>query len=806
MNCANAMQRVSLLLLLLFAWIAIPASLDAQSESEGELDLAAWESLSQRADAVIEAGAASDSALIILQFQLLEWHQRANDRQKPLSKEIERLNASIAALGASGSGERVETEAEAERRAELVAELELVSAPYFVVGEIIEQSDELVSKIDEIIQVRRRASLFRLDPSPLIPQGWGAAASVIGEYFDGLLARTGTIWASDAQRALIWQSVPAILVYLVLAALAFTYLRRWFGTAMELFRRQQWALPDASVPRLSDLVTAFLLPAAGVFLVSKAFESTGVLYLQSAQLVEVLPSLGVAIFGTFWLGLCVFADDNRAIIPSQLGIEWSRHARIAVSLLGWSMATRILASVFLADGSAEPGAQSVLMLPAMLIGVGAMLRLGSLLRSHAAFVRSQGEHNVWHRSIGAIGWLTLCVAGVGGILFLIGYGLAARYLVFSTMYSLVLLAVIFSAKRMLSHGYLQVLRIAGGESAVMGRVGLVPVFFGLALILASIPVFATIWGATRADISQYWSMAREGLLIGDQRITLTDVISLILVFTIVYVGTRLVQAVLRKSVLPNTKLDAGAQTAIATGTGYVGIILAVILAVSSAGLDFTNLAIVAGALSVGIGFGLQSVVSNFVSGIILLIERPINRGDWIVAGGVTGTVTKISVRSTHIQTFDRAVVVVPNTDLMSGQVTNWTLGNRLCRTRIPVGVAYGTDPRKVESILLEIATQHPAVLSEPAPQAIFMNFGADALEFELRAFLVDTNFMLSAKSDMNFEIARRFEEEGISIPFAQRDIWIRNAEELGEVARSATSAEEKNDNPTLPDKSISPRS
>ena len=229
--------------------------------------------------------------------------------------------------------------------------------------------------------------------------------------------------------------------------------------------------------------------------------------------------------------------------------------------------------------------------------------------------------------------------------------------------------------------------------------------------------------------------------------------------------------------LKMTTMGQGARDAVVTITGYIMFLLALLAGMSAAGFDFGNIAIIAGALSVGIGFGLQNIVNNFVSGLILLFERPVRKGDWIVVNGTEGVVKDIQIRSTRIETFDRADVIVPNSELISNQVTNWVLSSSSGRAIVPVGVAYGTDTEKVRDVLLKVAEENDDVAKTnylPEPRVLFREFGDSSLNFELRVFLLNVDSRLSVISDLNFAIDKAFREAGIEIPFPQRDLHVKS--------------------------------
>jgi potassium-dependent mechanosensitive channel len=311
------------------------------------------------------------------------------------------------------------------------------------------------------------------------------------------------------------------------------------------------------------------------------------------------------------------------------------------------------------------------------------------------------------------------------------------------------------------------------------------VFVSGGLVLLALPLILLQWGFDFDVVTGWFKAALFGFKVGGIEISLTRVIMALVILGGGYFGTRMLQRSLEKSVLVPPRMDAGIANSIKTAIGYAGIGASVLLAASYAGLDFTNLAIVAGALSVGIGFGLQSVINNFVSGLILLVERPVKVGDWIVVGSDEGYVRRISVRSTEIETFDRSSVIIPNAELIQGRVKNWTLRDAVGRVRIPVGIGYDSDPEKARAILLKLAEEQAGVLRYPPANVAFVGFGGNSIDMALNLFVADVNGGGPIKTEVAFKILKAFREAGIEMPNPQYDIHLRDLDPVRDMLTRA---------------------
>jgi small-conductance mechanosensitive channel len=313
----------------------------------------------------------------------------------------------------------------------------------------------------------------------------------------------------------------------------------------------------------------------------------------------------------------------------------------------------------------------------------------------------------------------------------------------------------------------------GLDEIRIDQVGLVAGLLGYGLVvLIGVPLILSQWGFRAADILGMFVDLFTEIHIGNISISLLGIFAGILVFFAGLFGARWFQRWLDGNVLARSQIDVGARSSVNTALGYAGVVIAGVIGISAAGINLSSLALIASALSLGIGFGLQTIVQNFVSGLILLAERPFRVGDWIVNGTVEGFVRRISVRATEIETFRNQSVIVPNSQLINAAVGNWTLRNKLARSEIPVTVAYGSDPRKVMDLMLEVARNQPLVLTMPEPHVEFLRYGETGLDFELRFYLADLFTGMGVRNAIRIELLERFQEEGVELPVPRQILSI----------------------------------
>ena len=745
------------------------ASVHAQANPDYE----AWGATADRAEQAINANRASVRAFEDLRSEIADLRKSFLAAQTANKSLINRLQAQLAALGPipdDGEDDIVTA-----RRVAVTSQLSLAQAPVIVADEAYRKADVLVREIDQLIRDRDRQELLTRGPSPLHLSEWPSAIENVGKAILSIGEEGRVALRMPSRRAEFYQTLPVVLLLTAIGVLLISRGRRWSERAGEKLR----SLGGRGSGVWSFFVSLFriALPLLGLLTLMQAISATGLVGRHGEFVLDVIPIWGAVLLGSRWICERVFSKhDADALL--NLPAKRRAEARWYGSLLAVLYILHSFLGVVSRYEGFSPQIEAIVLFPQVLFASLIFFRFGQILRNISSGSDGSGSEEpvatrTSERVARAMGAAMMLIGLGTPVLAAFGYALLSYETIFPLIGTVAIFAIILILQNLAADIY--VLVIPKGEDS---RESLILVLINFALMLSAVPLLALFWGARVSDLQEAWLKFLGGVSVGGVVISPMAFLTFAAIFAVGYGLTRVVQGTFRSNLLPKTKIDPGGQNAIIAGLGYVGIFLAAVVAISTAGIDLSSIALVAGALSVGIGFGLQTIVSNFVSGIILLIERPVSEGDWIEVGGQMGYVRAISVRSTRIETFDRTDVIVPNADLISGTVTNYTRGNTIGRVIVSVGVAYGTDTKRVETILEEIANAHPMVLAHPAPSVVFQAFGGDALEFEIRAILRDVNWVLTVKSDMNHEIAKRFAEEEIEIPFAQRDIWLRNPEVL----------------------------
>jgi small-conductance mechanosensitive channel len=771
--------RSLLALILLALWaLAFPAAAQDPSPNGSPIvreQRAVLDNLRLRTDQLekqIAANSEDDARLVDTRLQLEETERELLQSSVAYRPRLAEINARLDQLGpVPAEGQPPEPDLVASERQALVAEKAEINA---ALGVAEDQSIRINTLITRITEMRR--DLF----SRLLTRRYDIGTALAGEVAEAAKGETGELYrtVSSWLRFVVQFKLRSVLFATFFALLAAAILsiggRRLFG---RMFVADGDVENPSYLSRLSVAFWSTLVPTAAlaVFLATTylLYDYFGVL---RGDIGTMMTSLFIVI------GLVFFVHRLGSSVLSPRLPNWRLIAvdtRAARLLLWLVSATAVFTGIDVFLNTVYTVLDSPLSLTVgesliATVLTGILVVLIGLVRP---FTGDDGRPRRWHpllrSTLFLLGGVTIAAA-------LFGYIGFARFLSAQIVVTGAVLATMYigylSARAVAEEGAFGNTalgrRFEGRfslDAATLDQLALViSIAINILILMVGVPLILFLWGFQPGDIQAWLYNAANGITIGSFTISFTGIFSGILVFILGYFLTRWFQGWLDGSVMARGKVDAGVRNSIRTVIGYAGLAIAALVGVSAAGIDLSNFALIAGGLSLGIGFGLQNVVSNFVSGLILLAERPFKAGDWIVAGAVSGMVKKISVRATEIETFQRQTVILPNSDLINSAVGNWTHRNKLGRMDITVSIAYDGDAKRAHEVMLEIAREHPLVLKNPEPFVLFANFGPAGLEFEIRVFLADILNGNAAQNDIRFAIFEAFERENILIPSTPR--------------------------------------
>jgi len=753
---------------------------NAELASFANAPITDWTARLNRAETALAAPNLKDGQLSQVRENLEAINDEVMEWLNQVSPKYDSLKKDLLALGnAPAEGAFPEAPASAAQRAALNTRIATISGPMTQVYLLQERTIGLIAQVSTLRRERFASRVLARDQSPLAPSVWQPALPQAYAILTSMIASIRSTITSQQFLDRLNKSLILILAALLVSVVLVWPVRRWVLTR---YGRTTAIVQPAFITSLrAALVVGTTLAVLPTF-------AAGLVYLAASRS-ELLTETGAQIAFALFKGIMVFTWPV-AFFRAFLSPKKPQWRLLPVSNMiaigAWGtvislaiiFAVDVLLSRVVVIYSAQLTLTTLLNFGFSLI-VGALLLL--LLLRQRIWMPDAIEPDVkptlrWIRLLLAFGVIGVLIAGA------FGYVSLARVFLTQLVLTSAVLVVFLIVHRLGSEFMHYAL---SGESWIgewakhsldlddegIDRVSFLgELLYALVLGLVGLVVLLFIWGADKEDLKNWTYNLLFGLQIGNIRISLISTAIAFALFAGLLILTRFVQRLFVDKILQQARVDPGVRNSIRAGIGYVGVVLAGLVSFSAVGLDLSNLAIVAGALSIGIGFGMQNVVNNFVSGLILLVERPVKVGDWVVVGSNQGYVKRIKVRATEIQTFDRASVFIPNSMLISDAVTNWTYADKLGRIIIPIGVAYGSPVRKVIKTLLEIGCAHPEVMTDPAASAAFRGFGDSALNFELRCFLQDVNRSIGVTSDLCVSIDEKFRELGIEIPFPQRDV------------------------------------
>lgn len=639
------------------------------------------------------------------------------------------------------------------------------------------RGDDLADRITDKRRNLFTQQLLNRSSSALDPAFWANVASKVPETFGGVtwLLRS---WWSFARDSGGYGRIAAALATILALLIGAVMLTRWVKSHVTVPAMSGTRFAQAFLALITMLRTVITVPAvvAGVVFIIDGFS------LMPQRIMEIsnglMTATAIASFGRA-VGVGLFAPDEpgRRMLTMSDGT-----ARLTAWHLTW--AARILGAVIFINVVLRALVANVSLTVATSIFLAVVIAgllchfLFRIGRDSEDADDVSGAH--WLRGAGWLLIVGIAVSLVTGYVGLAAF-LAGRFLVALGVIGALYIGLVFTDSLftdILTANTPRGRKVAaffGIKPRAIDLIGtLLSAVLRLLLIMVVLLPLLGPWGIFAADFLGVVREAAFGFRIGDVTISISNILSAAALLFIGILATRGAQRWLQTHFLPRTSLDPGLQNSVSAIFGYACIVGVLGLVLAAIGIDLQKITLVAGALSIGIGFGLQAVVSNFISGLILLAERPIRVGDIINVKGEEGQVRRIHVRATEIETADRASVIIPNSELITGVVKNWTHANTLSRVVVRIGVGYDSDVEKVREILLEVAGAHQHLMTSPAPVVFLTSIADSAINFELSGVVRNISDGGGVKSDLYFAILKRFRAEKITIPNPMREVVWRD--------------------------------
>jgi potassium-dependent mechanosensitive channel len=698
---------------------------------------------------------------------------QVNALNAPLKDFTQQLNQ----LGPVPTQDHGETSAIAAQRQSLnnaVARLSAAQKQFELLGIEAEQTTGKISALQRTQFLQR---VFKPDKSIFNPQLWIDTATGVASLGTRLSSLVSGWWQSQSPMAQ-WTGLGLLPAFFLILAIVYRFSKRMMGRWLNISTAPDIAYsPLRRLGRVvGSIVIISIILLVSNFLLTTSISLAGLSTPRFDLLVTAFASIVIPVIFQSAVAYLICAPGKPQLRLVAIDEAAARTVPIFVALC--SIVQNVSSQIsFLSDQLLLPlslvAGQSALASTALIFLVGLLLLI---LKQQSRDVPSnvpEPHYLTWFVQVSFLQWLLLIIA-VFGLVF--GY-LALAYFIASKILDTLLVIILMVLVHHLVDSFVEAMQdkdqtvgkrvraLSGFSERGIGRLALaIRTLSDILVVILGIPWLFAIWTLTWISFKSLLSSAIVGVRFGNFYISPINILGLIALFAVGVLITKFITSWLDRRVLTQTKLNKGVQNSVKTGANYFGYILAAALALSAGGFDFSSFTIIAGALGVGIGFGLQSIVNNFVSGLILLAERPVRVGDWVVVAAGEGIVKKINVRSTEIETFDNCTIIVPNSLLITEAVRNWTHRDTLGRFLVTIGVDHSIDAEHITKVLKELVVANSKVLRYPPPIVQLARFSPATLDFEIRGHVADVFEGPQVASDIRTAITKKFAELKIIIP------------------------------------------